>query len=196
MRRRGWSFPAVAAVLVAALAGCGGDAGHHDPAKDPNLIPAGDTGAAALGQPFDSAEDVAEWVGWVTEECEDPVSADMGQLAEYLGPVRFPLYEPYVAEWVTCAVQPYDKFGVVMFKPGQMQAFQAAWREHMRAGRISDNPDWAFGNGFGVTAGPLGMERLGLHFLWCTPVEGVPNAHVIKSDVEGCQFVLIGGHHH
>jgi hypothetical protein len=58
----------------------------------------------------------------------------------------------------------------------------------MSAGQLADNPDWAFGNGFAVTAGQLGIERLGLRYLWCKPVD-VPHAETVAADVDGCTFV-------
>ncbi|MGX7828648.1 hypothetical protein ACTG9Q_26490 [Actinokineospora sp. 24-640] len=181
---------AVAAVVAAGLSACGGSTGHHD---DPMLIPAGERGAAALGQPISDLEALIRWVGKATDECDDAEPATERELAEYLGPTRFPWYESYVGEWATCGVEPYDKIGLVVFAPDAQVAFQKSWVAALGDGQDRNNPDWAFGNGFAITAGPLGVERLGLRYLMCTP-EDIPAAVTVPSDVEGCVFAAF--HHH
>jgi hypothetical protein len=181
-----WRF-LVAAVAVLLLAGCSSGsaaAPHHDHA----LVPAGSSGTAALGQNLTSLGDVSAWVQRSTDECRDVKPASKQELADYLGPLRYSWYEPFVAEWATCSVKPYAKLGLVVFKPGQQQALQEFWQRGMSAGELTGNPDWAFGNGFAITAGELGIERLGLRYLWCTPVD-VPNADTVAADVDGCTFV-------
>jgi hypothetical protein len=165
----------------------GGHGHHQAPADDPNLVPAGDTGTPALGQLLDDMNKLSSWVRDRTGECTDVAEADDDELADYLGPTRVTWYGPFVGEWATCEIQPYSKLGLVLFEPGQQRALQEFWLRGLASGEISDNPDWAFGNGFAVTAGPLGIERLGLHYLWCEPV-GVEPTHTIPADVEGCTY--------
>jgi hypothetical protein len=177
----------VAAVAVLLMAGCTSEptaAQHHNN----NLVPAGSSGSAALGQHFTSLRDVSTWVQQTTDECDDVQPASKEELASYLGPLRYSWYEPFVAEWATCSVKPYAKLGLVLFKPDQQRALQEFWQRGMSAGQLADNPDWAFGNGFAVTAGQLGIERLGLRYLWCKPVD-VPHAETVAADVDGCTFV-------
>jgi hypothetical protein len=183
-------------VMAVAITGCGVDPppvtpqghGHQQaPTDDPMLTPAGETGTPALSQPVETMDDLASWVRAVTGECADVTAAGEDELADYLGPTRVSWYGPFVAEWATCRIEPYDKLGLVLFEPGQQRALQEFWLRGLESGEIADNPDWAFGNGFAVTAGPLGTERLGLHYLWCEPVEGT-DAHTIPADVEGCRY--------
>jgi len=187
---------AMAAVL--ALTGCsgaeppaeptGGGHGHHRAVNnDPQLIPAGKVGAPALGQPVESMDELATWVREATGECDEVAPAGEAELAEYLGPKRVTWYGPFVAEWATCRIEPYDRLGLVLFEPGRQRALQEFWLRGLRSGELADNPDWAFGNGFAVTAGPLGARRLGLHYLWCEPVDH-PGAHTVPADVEGCVY--------
>lgn len=164
-----------------------GHGSGHGAATDPGLPPPGMSGTPALGRLLQSTAELSDWVRDTTGECAEVSPADMDDLADYLGPTRVEWYRPFVAEWATCRIAPYDKLGLVVFKPGQQQALQEFWLRGLRSGEIGDNPDWAFGNGFAITAGPLGTERLGLHYLWCEPVEGT-DAHIIPGDVEGCVY--------
>ncbi|GAB3451349.1 hypothetical protein [Actinophytocola sediminis] len=193
MRRTARLLAAATALL--ALAGCDAapaatpaappSSAHHQ--HPPTHTPAGDTGTPALGQPVTTMTDLATWVRDTTGECADLAPADADALADYLGPVRVTWYEPFVAEWATCGIAPYDRLGLVLFKPGQQRALQEFWTRALATGELTDNPDWAFGNGFAITAGPLGIERLGLHYLWCTPVDD-PDAHTVPADVDGCVY--------
>jgi hypothetical protein len=198
------TLPALVALFL--TAGCGGTpsgdpAGgspastthQHDLASDPVLAPAGGTGTPALGQPMTSMADLSAWVREATGECVDLSPASMDELAEYLGPVRLGWYQPFVGEWATCGIQPYDRLGLVLFEPGQQRALQEFWSRSLASGELAENPDWAFGNGFAVTAGPLGAERLGLRYLWCQPVDD-PDAHTVPADVDGCVYATT--HHH
>lgn len=172
----------------------GGDH-HHDPADPPggDHHPAGPTGTPALGRPFTSMDDLSAWVADTTGECADLAPASAADLADYLGPVRVRWYEPFVAEWATCGIAPYDRLGLVLFEPGQQRALQEFWARGLASGELTDNPDWAFGNGFAVTAGPLGVERLGLRYLWCEPVDD-PDAHTLPADVDGCVYAAPDHH--
>ncbi|MCT2586383.1 hypothetical protein [Actinophytocola gossypii] len=165
----------------------GGHGHHRAPNNDPQLIPAGKVGAPALGQPVESMDELTAWVREVTGECADPAEADAAELADYLGPTRVEWYGPFVAEWATCGIEPHDRLGLVLFEPGQQRALQEFWLRGLESGELAENPDWAFGNGFAVTAGPLGTQRLGLHYLWCEPVD-LPDAHTVPADVEGCVY--------
>jgi hypothetical protein len=180
---------ATALAAVLALGACS-SGGHHD---DPMLIPAGSTGVAALGQPMADLDRVVSWVQKVTDECDDASPATSEQLAEYLGPQRFEWYSEYVAQWATCKVAPYDKIGLVVFEPQAQKALQEAWIAALKAGEERSDPDWAFGNGFAVTAGALGVEEMGLRYLMCEKGE-IPGAEVVASDVEGCVFAAFDHH--
>jgi hypothetical protein len=184
-------------LVMVVVAGCSGTPqqpapatghGHHQaPTDDPNLVPAGDTGTPALGQPIGSMAQLSKWVRGVTGECADLTESGKDELADYLGPTRVTWYGPFVAEWATCRIQPHDKLGLVLFEPGQQRALQEFWLRGLESGEITDNPDWAFGNGFAVTAGPLGIERLGLYYLRCEPVEGA-TGRTVPADVAGCLY--------
>lgn len=165
----------------------------HDPAADPLLEPAGETGTPALGQPVESMAELTAWVQSATGECATVSAAGPEELADYLGPRRVDWYGPFVAEWATCAIAPYGRLGLVLFEPGRQRALQEFWVRALASGEIADNPDWAFGNGFAVTAGPLGTERLGLRNLWCEPVDD-PAADTIPADVDGCVYATSGHH--
>jgi hypothetical protein len=200
------TLPALAAAATLLLStGCAGPATdpagaspastahhHHDPATDPALEPAGGTGTPALGRPMTSMADLSAWVRSVTGECARLSPAGQDELADYLGPARVGWYRPFVAEWATCGVEPYDRLGLVLFGPGQQRALQRFWARGLATGELTENPDWAFGNGFAITAGPLGAE-LGLRYLWCAPVDD-PDAHTVPADVEGCVYATT--HHH
>ncbi|MBP2324905.1 hypothetical protein JOF56_005290 [Kibdelosporangium banguiense] len=182
-----WRF-LVAVAAVSLLAGCSGEPQHGNHHAAP-----GSSGTAALGRHLTSLNDVSTWVQQSTDECDNVEPASKEELADYLGPQRYSWYEPFVAEWATCSVKPYAKLGLVVFKPGRQRALQEFWQRGMSAGQLSDNPDWAFGNGFAVTAGELGIERLGLRYLWCRPVD-IPNADTVAADVDGCTFVTWNHH--
>ncbi|MGW5051627.1 hypothetical protein [Actinokineospora sp. NPDC004072] len=179
---------AAVAAVTAALAAC--SPGHH---ADRMLIPAGSSGSAALSQPVGELEALIDWVQSATDECDDAESATEQQLREYLGPTRFPWYAAYVGSWATCAVAPYAKIGLVVFAPGAQAQFQQDWAAALRAGEERSNPDWAFGNGFAVTAGPLGVERLGLRYLMCEPGE-LPASGTVPADVPGCVYAAVDHH--
>ncbi|OLF10229.1 hypothetical protein BLA60_17490 [Actinophytocola xinjiangensis] len=158
---------------------------HHEPQDG--------TGTPALGRAVTSMDELSAWVADTTGECADLAPATAADLADYLGPVRVRWYEPFVAEWATCGIAPYDRLGLVLFAPGRQRALQEFWAAGLAAGELTDNPDWAFGNGFAVTAGPLGVERLGLRYLWCEPVDD-PGAHTVPADVEGCVYAAPDHH--
>jgi hypothetical protein len=193
MRR---TVPSLLVAAALAIAGCATTPsaapptghGDHAPVDDPKLEPAGDTGTPALGQPIKTMDELSAWVRDMTGECHDVTKADDTELADYLGPTRVTWYGPFVAEWATCGIAPYDKLGLVLFGPGQQRALQEFWQRGLASGQMADNPDWAFGNGFAVTAGPLGIDRLGLHYLTCEPTETSGEEHTVPADIEGCVY--------
>ncbi|MFI6094666.1 hypothetical protein ACIA8G_03880 [Lentzea sp. NPDC051213] len=105
---------------------------------------------------------VAAWLHELTGECGE-VKRD-NDFAEFAGPVRAEVYQPFVAEWGTCTKQPYQRLGLLVLRPGLDQA----WRSAVANGRVRGDPDLVFGDGFALT-GSIGMEHLGLKRLECTP---------------------------
>ncbi|APU15810.1 MULTISPECIES: hypothetical protein [Actinoalloteichus] len=163
-----------------------GDEGQHEGHAEGE-------GIAALGESFDSMDELAAWVQDETGECAEVAPADRDDLVDYLGPQLAEHYEPFVSEWATCSIPPYDRLGLVRFEPARLIEFQESWQQAQADGRLTDNPDWAFGNGFAITAGPAGNDELGLHYLWCAPVD-IEDAHRIPADVEGCEFARTEHH--
>ncbi|AOS63913.1 hypothetical protein [Actinoalloteichus hymeniacidonis] len=150
-------------------------------------------GVAALGESFESLDELAAWVQDETGECADPAPANRDELIDYVGPQLAEYYEPFVSEWVTCSIPPYDRLGLVLFGEGELVEFQRSWQQAQADGRLNDNPVWAFGNGFAITAGSVGNDELGLHYLWCKPVD-IEDAHRIPADVDGCEFARTAHH--
>lgn len=105
---------------------------------------------------------IAERTGCIGVE-----SATAEEFAEFVGPVRAKLYLPVVAEWGTCAKPPYERLGLVVLRPGAVQAIGDAWRTALARGEVRGDPDLAFGDDFALT-GSIGMEGLGLRHLRCT----------------------------
>ncbi|MCS7477462.1 hypothetical protein ACFFQW_22205 [Umezawaea endophytica] len=156
---------------------------------------AGSVACSAADPATGSAAGVGEWVHARTGECSSPRVGSIEEFAEFVGPLRADLYAPFVQEWATCAVAPYEKLGLVVFRPGVMREFQEAWKASVAAGEVVGDPDFAFGPGFAVSATD-GLERLGLRYLHCTPVEG----HVMSpepAEAEGCVYTKMHqGHGH
>ncbi|WP_089920155.1 hypothetical protein [Lentzea albida] len=105
---------------------------------------------------------IAAWLHDLTDECSTVRRGD--DFTEFAGPVRSKVYAPFVAEWGTCAKEPYGRLGLLVLRPGLDQAWLAALAE----GEVRGDPDLAFGDGFALT-GSIGMEYLGLKRLECTP---------------------------
>jgi hypothetical protein len=150
---------------------------------------------AAVDPGTGSAADVGAWVEARTGECTSPRAASLEEFAEFVGPLRAKLYAPYVAEWATCSVAPYEKLGLVVFRPERLVEFQSAWKASLAAGEVSGDPDFAFGDGFALSA-TTGLERLGLRYLRCTPVDSTALSPE-PAEVEGCVYAeMPQGHGH
>lgn len=80
----------------------------------------------------------------MTGECADMTEAVEDELANYLGSTRVTWYGPFVVEWATCRIKPYDKLGLVLFEPGQQCALQDFWLRGLQPGVVlRDIPDAA-----------------------------------------------------
>jgi len=177
----------VAAALLALtlIAGC---------AAKP-VAPLADRGAGALGQPVTSMGQLVDLVSERTSGCTDARAGSTGELSRLVGTELLELYEPYVAEWSTCAVPPsYPKVGLLLFAPGKQTEFQRSWRDAMAKGTVGDGPTLAFGNGFAVTAGFLGVYQLGLYYLRCAYADD--KVRQIPADVDNCVFAQPPAHEH
>ncbi|NUT91675.1 MAG: hypothetical protein HOY78_06545 [Saccharothrix sp.] len=153
-------------------------------------------GTGALGPPLGSPAEVAAWVQEKTGECDEATDRTIEEFAEFVGPLRATLYAPFVDKWATCKAGPYERLGLVVFQREKLADFQRSWQEAMKAGQISDNPDFGFGNGFALS-GTIGLELLGLHQLTCTPTPPPPSAgHTLPAETPGCTYVQFEGHHH
>jgi hypothetical protein len=140
-----------------------------------------------------SALDVGAWVHAKTGECENPQKQTIEEFANFVGPLRAKLYAPYIEEWATCAVSPYEKLGLVVLRGERRTEFQKAWKTSLTTGEITDDPDFAFGNGFALTA-TTGLERLGLRYLHCKPV-GKEALSPEPAEVEGCTYAKMPKEH-
>jgi hypothetical protein len=144
------------------------------------LLVVGSVACALLVARADPAPDlsrgvdgIAAWLNDLTGECSE-VRRD-NDFTSFAGPVRAKVYEPFVAEWGTCAKEPYQRLGLIVLRPG----IDEAWLRALANGEVRGDPDLAFGDGFALT-GSIGMEHLGLRRLECTP--------------SACSFVQIEHH--
>ena len=160
-------------------------AGHH-PTTSRVIAPAG---------PFSTLEDVVKWTQDASGgQCADARTATMPEFTAYLGADRAKLYEPFVESWATCAVPPFQKVGLVLFKPDGVRGLQEFWKAGLAGGTLTENPDFSFGQGFAITSEELGTDELGLRHLWCKPVDGT-DAVQEPAGVDGCVFAKTEGHH-
>jgi len=180
---RGIVVALIGFTLLAACAGPDPHAGHTSTAVPPP--PAG---------PFRTLDEVVRWTRAASGRCADARPATMAEFTSYLGADRAKLYEPFVAEWATCAVPPFTKVGLVLFKPDGVRELQEFWRSGLADGSLTENPDFSFGDGFALTSEELGTGELGLRHLWCKPVEGT-HAEQVPAGVDGCVFATTAGHH-
>jgi hypothetical protein len=56
----------------------------------------------------------------------------------------------------------------------------------MTAGELAEGPTFAFGNGFAVSAGFLGVSELGLYYFRCDFVD--PKVKQVPADEADCVF--------
>ncbi|AXB42215.1 hypothetical protein [Amycolatopsis albispora] len=177
-----------AAVLVAlgVLTGCTAD-GEQQPRAE--------RGSAALTERLDTMDQVIGWVEEKAGECERVVREKPADLRAFVGSDIAALYEPYVTEWATCAVSAeYPKVGLLLFGGDRQIEFQRSWRQAMTEGKIGDGPTFAFGNGFAVSAGFLGVSALDLYYFRCDyHDERVPR---VPADVDGCVYADPEHGHH
>jgi len=160
-------------------------ASHH-PATTKVTAPAG---------PFTTLDEVVKWTRDASGgQCADAKTATMAEFASYLGADRAKLYEPFVAAWATCAVPPFAKVGLVLFKPDGLSGLQEFWKAGLADGTLAENPDFGFGDGFAITSEELGVDDLGLRHLWCKPVEGTEAVRE-PAGVDGCVFAKTDSHH-
>ncbi|MFC0107374.1 hypothetical protein [Kibdelosporangium aridum] len=138
-----------------------------------------------LGQPITSIDDLASLVKERAGGCRNVQTGTPQEFRQFVGTLFADMYQPYVTEWATCSVSAdFPRVGLVLFK--DFKEFQASWRDAMTAGRVSDSPQFSFGNGYAVTQGYLGTAKLGLFYLRCNYND--PKVHQIPADVEGCVF--------
>jgi hypothetical protein len=149
--------------------------------------PAATRGAAALGDRLSTMDDLVDWMRDTAGECADVTTQDSEALRGFVGPDIAARFEPYVAEWATCAVSnEFPRVGLVLFEGDAQRKFQESWHDAMTAGEVADGPSFAFGNGFAVSAGAMGVSRLGLYWFLCEFTD--PKVHRIPADEEGCVF--------
>jgi hypothetical protein len=149
--------------------------------------PAATRGAEALGDRLTTMDSVVDWMRDTAGECEDVTTQDTVALRGFVGPDMAARFEPYVAEWATCAVSAeFPRVGLVLFEGDAQREFQQSWHDAMTAGEVADGPSFAFGNGFAISAGALGVSRLGLYWFRCELTD--PKVHRIPADEEGCVF--------
>lgn len=162
--------------LLCALAGCA------------DVRPAATKGAAALGDRLSTMDDIVDWMSDVAGECANVTPRKPDALRGFFGPDNAARFEPYVSEWATCSVSnEFPRVGLVLFTGDGERKFQKSWHDAMSAGQVADGPSFAFGNGFAVSAGALGVSRLGLYWFLCDFTD--PKVHRIPADERDCVFV-------
>ncbi|HYQ65158.1 hypothetical protein [Actinophytocola sp.] len=144
-------------------------------------------GVAALGDRLSTMDDIVDWMRDTAGECEDVTPQGRDALRGFIGPDNAARFAPYVAEWATCSVSnEFPRVGLVLFSADGQLKFQKSWHDAMTAGVVADGPSFAFGNGFAVSAGALGVSRLGLYWFLCDFTD--PKVHRIPADEAGCVF--------
>ncbi len=152
-------------------------------------------GAAALGTRLSTMEDLVTWMADTAGECADVEDQEPTALRTFVGPDIAARFEPFVAEWVTCRVSPrFPKVGLLLFTGDAQREFQESWRDAMTGGEVADGPSFAFGNGFAVSAGLLGVRELGLYYFRCDYDD--PRVRQVPADVDGCVFANPEHGHH
>jgi hypothetical protein len=149
--------------------------------------PAATQGAAALGDRLSTMDEIVDWMRDTAGGCADVTAQRPDALRAFLGPDNAARFEPYVAEWATCSVSnEFPRVGLVLFAGDEERKFQKSWHHDMTDGEVADGPSFAFGNGFAVSAGALGVSRLGLYWFLCEFTD--PKVHRIPADERGCVF--------
>lgn len=168
----------VAATLAAALCALAGCAG---------VEPAATRGAAALGDRLTTMDEVVDWMADTAGDCAEVTPQDKAALRQFVGPDIAARFAPHVAEWVTCSVSArFPRVGLVLFDGDGQREFQESWHAAMTAGELAEGPTFAFGNGFAVSAGFLGVSELGLYYFRCDFVD--PAAEQVPADEPDCVF--------
>jgi hypothetical protein len=172
---------------IGLLASCSdGDSSDREPARE---------GAAGLGDRMTTVDQVSSWIRDKAGDCAELTEQDPSDLRGFVGTDIVGLYEPYVAEWATCSVSPdVPKVAILLFTEDGQREFQESWREAMTAGTVADGPSFAFGNGFAVSAGALGVTKLDLYYLRCDYDD--PKVRQLPADVPGCVFADPEHGHH
>ncbi|MBE1573485.1 hypothetical protein ACFORH_14135 [Amycolatopsis roodepoortensis] len=149
--------------------------------------PTATAGAEALGTRLTTMDDLVDWIDETAGDCAAVSRREIGELRTFVGPDIAARFQPHVAEWATCRVSPeFPVVGLILFDGDEQRRFQESWHAAMRAGEIADGPTFAFGNGFAVSAGFLGVGKLGLYYFRCGNVD--PRVHQVPSGVAGCVF--------
>ncbi|MFL6120708.1 hypothetical protein [Actinophytocola sp.] len=162
-------------VALCVLAGCSG------------VRQAATRGAAALGDRLSTMDAVVGWMRETAGGCENVTPQGLDALRGFIGPDNAARFEPYVAEWATCSVSnEFPRVGLLLFSGDGQRKFQESWHDAMTAGEVADGPSFAFGNGFAVSAGALGVDRLGLYWFLCDFTD--TKVHRIPADEDGCVF--------
>jgi hypothetical protein len=157
--------------------------------------PTSTEGAGALGPQMSTVDEIVDWMRDTAGDCADVTAQGLDELTGFVGPDIAARFEPYVAEWVTCSVsEQFPKVGLLVFSDSGQRQFQESWHDAMTAGEVADGPTFAFGNGFAVSAGFLGVSELGLYYFRCDYDD--PRVPQVPADVAGCVFANPEHGHH
>lgn len=168
-------FAAIFAASACVLAACSG------------VEPAATRGAGALGERMTTIDELVDWMRDTAGECADVTTRDVGELRGFLGPDIAAHFGPHVAEWATCAVSnDFPMVGLLLFTGDGQRKFQESWHDAMTEGELAEGPTFAFGNGFAVSAGYLGVSKLGLYYFRCDFVD--PKVKQVPADETDCVF--------
>ena len=200
-------FVTLGLALVGLLVcGCGADA--TDTGSDAQASPAGvdqgaaAEGAAALGPPLTSLDEIASHLQATTDSCAD-ARTDDNERSDTLDDIYDdPDVEPFLRDITSliagvgeCTVSHPDgsTFDVemVVFEEGSFADVQQAWKTHSTEGP----PDsWTlFGNGYtihGIEDRPDIATALGVMYLRCGEDDAL-GGQQIPADVDGCHFTTV-----
>lgn len=157
--------------------------------------PTATRGTDSLGARLATMDELVDWIDDTAGECAEVTGREVADLRGFVGPDIAARFEPYVAEWATCRVSPeFPVVGLILFSGDEQRKFQESWHAAMTAGEIADGPTFAFGNGFAVSAGFLGVSKLGLYYFRCDYTD--PRVHQVPADEDGCVFANPEHGHH